>query len=318
MKIKYLRGYQPSNLSKQEETEDEVAQMKEDVEFIQEHTNNYFLEDRIIEEINNCHFDRNEALDNLLNIKEMEEKKKRSQELQKSFKKSQSSRKQQNIVVLNKTGETITTPNKGKISKHNQNHLKNEQSINNTLLLDSDEFDQFGRNEKTKTIKQPKLSLGRGKKIKKISTNSFLQQNEKEIENEEEQENVPLNLKKIEIFKNETQDVLSKNVSSEFGQCLTESVEEDEHKKNSQFILNFLNKNPVKLTLPIDVTSFDFVGDSPDDIVLNTQKNQKLTKELENSPVIKKPKFVKKNKKVLNDFYKEQQQQKKQKMNHLF
>eukprot|EP01080_Neovahlkampfia_damariscottae_P002151 gene2151-2017_t len=249
MKARYMKDYKPSNDSHYEETEDEIAQMKEDVAFVQEYTENYFSEDRVVEEINNHHFDRNAALDHLLNIKEMEEKKKRSQELQKSFKKSQSSRKQQNIVVLNNSGDTITTPNK-----------------------DSGKFGQFGRNEKTK---QP-LSFGRGKKIKKNS-NSF----QMEEDSFKEESKPPLDLKKIEIFKTP----VSSLHDSEFGQCLTES-----ENQNSQFILNFLNKNPVKLTLPLDVSVFDFEGESPDDIILKTQKNQKLTKELENTPVVKKKK----------------------------
>jgi hypothetical protein len=58
--------------------------------------------------------------------------------------------------------------------------------------------------------------------------------------------------------------------------------------ENSNFSLNFLKENPIKLTLPLDVDVFHFEDESPDDAVLNSQKNQKLTKEHEINPILKK------------------------------
>jgi hypothetical protein len=112
LKAKYL-NYEKGSSPLKNETN--LQKQKEDVDFIHEHTEDYFYEDRVIDELNNHNFDRNAALDFLLKIKEKEEKQKK---IQNNFKKSQKSTKQQNIVVVRKSGETETTPNKGKISKH--------------------------------------------------------------------------------------------------------------------------------------------------------------------------------------------------------
>jgi hypothetical protein len=115
MKAKYLTNYENEKDSSPSKNESNLQKQKEDVEFILEHTEEYFSEDRIIDELNNYNFDRNAALDNLLKLKEKQEKQKK---IQNNFKKSQKSTKQQNIVVVRKSGETETTPNKGKVSKH--------------------------------------------------------------------------------------------------------------------------------------------------------------------------------------------------------
>jgi hypothetical protein len=115
MKAKYLTNYKNEKDSSPSKNESNLQKQKEDVEFILEHTEEYFSEDRIIDELNNYNFDRNAALDNLLKLKEKQEKQKK---IQNNFKKSQKSTKQQNIVVVRKSGETETTPNKGKVSKH--------------------------------------------------------------------------------------------------------------------------------------------------------------------------------------------------------
>jgi hypothetical protein len=88
-----------------------------------------------------------------------------------------------------------------------------------------------------------------------------------------------LNLKTIEIFKESVSET-----PSEFGECLTKA----ESQENLNFSSIFLQENPIKLTLPLDVDVFHFEDESPDDAVLNSQKNQKLTKEHEINPIVKK------------------------------